>query len=207
MKNLSLAIMTKYPNALPSKDYIVRNDGEGDYIAFWDYAEEPKPTVAEMEAWWFDYRMKEKRREMSEACNQAILGNFFSPSVGYEFEFAEYDQSNMTQQMLLLIADPTITTVNWKIADQSIVTLTREQFFAMVNDANLHKRNNLSKFWQKEAELKTYTTFEQIDEMTWDDEESGVIAPETPVEEIPVEETPVEDVPTETIGEEGTTTP
>lgn len=195
MINLSQAIITKYPNAMPIKDFIVRNDGEGDYIAYWNYAEEPKPLEEEIEAWWFEYRKNQKRREMSEACNQAILGNFFSSSVGYEFEFTEYDQSNMTQQMLLLIADPTITTVNWKIADQSIVTLTREQFFAMVNDANLHKRNHLSKFWQKEAELKTFTEFEQIEKMTWDDETSGgIVTPETPTEE----------TPTDTSGEEGT---
>jgi hypothetical protein len=180
MTNIALAILSKYPNAIPSKDFIIRSNEEGQYIAEWNL-DDSMPTNEELESWYFDFLYEAKREEMSRACNEAILENFFSPATGFTFEFKEYDQSNFTQQMLLLIANPSITEVQWKTVDAGIVTLTREQFFAVVEDANIHKRNALSKFWAKEAELKTFTTTEQIQKMEWNETEEPVV--EEPVTE------------------------
>lgn len=166
--NKTLAILWKYPTLDQTKDFRVTDLFDRQEISDWNN-DNPMPTEEDLTAWWLEYTRERKRAEMSRACNLAILGNFVSPSTGYEFEFSEYDQSNMTQQMLLLVADPTVTSVNWKIADQSIVVLTRDQFFGVINDANLHKRENLSKFWQIEAFLKSYTTLDQIEAVKWDD--------------------------------------
>lgn len=45
------AIMYKYPNTDPTKDFIVQNDGEGSYIAEWNLRA-PIPTQKELESWW-----------------------------------------------------------------------------------------------------------------------------------------------------------
>lgn len=41
------AIMYKYPNTDPTKDFIVQNDGEGSYIAEWNLRA-PIPTQKEL---------------------------------------------------------------------------------------------------------------------------------------------------------------
>lgn len=59
--NKALAILHKYPQADPIDDFRVRDDGTGTpVIEFWnvkDGAGEivPKPTDAEVEAWWQEY--------------------------------------------------------------------------------------------------------------------------------------------------------
>ncbi|WP_282627632.1 XkdW family protein [Bacillus subtilis] len=45
------AIMYKYPNAVPRKDFELRNDGNGSYIEKWNLRA-PLPTQEELQAWW-----------------------------------------------------------------------------------------------------------------------------------------------------------
>ncbi|MEC1627592.1 XkdW family protein [Bacillus mojavensis] len=45
------AIMYKYPNATPRKDFELRNDGNGSYIEKWNLRA-PLPTQEELQAWW-----------------------------------------------------------------------------------------------------------------------------------------------------------
>lgn len=166
--NIVLAIQYKYPNANSQRDFRVEDRGEGQFLADWKLTE-TEPTTEELNEWWKEYRRNQKLNELKLAVNQAILGDFLSATTGHTYEFAEYDQSNMTQQMLLLVSNPAITTVDWKTVDAGIVTHTRDQFFGVVNDANLHKRGNLVKFWGKEALLKGAITLEEIEAITWED--------------------------------------
>lgn len=164
--NIVNAILYKYPNANSQRDFRVEDRGEGQFLADW-HLSETEPTQAELEEWWKEYKRNEKLLELKRNVNEAILGNFISPTTGHEYEFSEYDQANFTQQMLLLVADPTITTVDWKTVDAGIISHTRDQFFAIVNDANAHKRGNLSKFWNLEAQLKLATTIPEIEAIVW----------------------------------------
>lgn len=45
------AIMYKYPDAVPRKDFELRNDGNGSYIEKWNLRS-PIPTQKELETWW-----------------------------------------------------------------------------------------------------------------------------------------------------------
>lgn len=45
------AIMYKYPDAVPRKDFESWNDGNGSYIEKWNLRA-PIPTQKELEAWW-----------------------------------------------------------------------------------------------------------------------------------------------------------
>lgn len=51
------AIMYKYPNAVPRKDFELRNDGNGSYIEKWNIRA-PLPTQEELEAWWEESQKK-----------------------------------------------------------------------------------------------------------------------------------------------------
>ncbi|MED4802655.1 XkdW family protein [Bacillus atrophaeus] len=51
--NLGEAILYKYPNADPTTDFIIQNNGDGtpSYIAQWNMRA-PIPTEADLQAWW-----------------------------------------------------------------------------------------------------------------------------------------------------------
>ncbi|KAA6482263.1 hypothetical protein DX928_03930 [Bacillus swezeyi] len=45
------AIMWAYPDAIPNKDFVLRNDGDGTYIERWNLRA-PIPTEEELQMWW-----------------------------------------------------------------------------------------------------------------------------------------------------------
>ncbi|KXZ18770.1 phage portal protein [Bacillus nakamurai] len=45
------AIMYKYPETVPLKDFILRNDGNESYIEKWNI-NAPIPTKEQLQAWW-----------------------------------------------------------------------------------------------------------------------------------------------------------
>ncbi|KJH55724.1 MULTISPECIES: XkdW family protein [Bacillus subtilis group] len=45
------AIMYKYPEAIPKKDFVLRNDGNGSYIEEWNLRA-PIPTKEDLQLWW-----------------------------------------------------------------------------------------------------------------------------------------------------------
>lgn len=45
------AIMYKYPDAIPKKDFVLRNDGNGSYIEEWNLRT-PIPSEEELQLWW-----------------------------------------------------------------------------------------------------------------------------------------------------------
>ncbi len=167
--NIVYAIKHKYPTANSQRDFRVDDNGKGQFISLWELSE-TIPTTEELIEWWKEYIRSEKLKELKNKSSLAILGNFTSATTGHIYEFEEHDQANFTQQMLLLVSNPAITTVDWKTVDAGVVTHTREQFFAVVGDADSHKRGNMTKFWTKEAQLNSATTLDEINAVKWEDE-------------------------------------
>lgn len=165
-ENLALAIMTKYPSAILMEDFIVRNDGEGQYISEWNLPY-PQPTIEELEATFIDFIKKNKLDKLNEACNEQILNGFTSASTGFVFEFETHDQSNFTQQAILLLNDPTINSIPWKTLNMGIQNLTRSQYFTILKESETHKRNAIGKFWTLKAQVMGATTVEEIDAINW----------------------------------------
>jgi hypothetical protein len=166
--NIELAVMHKYPHATPNSNFFVRKNKEKAYIYEWNLTEK-KPSEEDLMNWWIDYKKQESLRALKNSVNQSITSSFTSIKTGHSYDFEEHDQSNMTQQMLLFVNNPTLNEVDWKTNDAGIVKHTREEFFAVVDDANNHKRSNLAKFWAKEFALKNATTVEEIEAITWED--------------------------------------
>lgn len=55
----------KYPDADSTVDFIVRDDGNGSFIAFWDTVKlGPQPTPAQLQSWELDAAKYFKRREI-----------------------------------------------------------------------------------------------------------------------------------------------
>jgi hypothetical protein len=108
-----------------------------------------------------------KNIQLTDACNSEIVSGFLSASTGYTFEFEVHDQSNFTQQSVLLLNDPTIATVSWKTANNGIQTLTRDQFFTVVKESEQHKRANIGKLWQLKALVEQATTIEEVEGINW----------------------------------------
>jgi XkdW protein/Domain of unknown function (DUF4376) len=163
--NIALAIRHMYPNADSLRDFKVQDDGKGQYIAEWSI-KEAQPTKEELQVAWIDYLKSEKLEELNVACQSTILGGF-TASNGHVYQFDFKDQDNIAQQMLFIVNDLTIATIDWKTIDAGIVTHTRDEFLQMCKDADNHKRSNFAKYWTLEAQLNTLTTEDEIKNINW----------------------------------------
>lgn len=105
--------------------------------------------------------------QLNETCEKAILAGFTSDATKHSYTFSQYDQLNFTQQMLLIISDATITSVEWKTADAGTVTLTREEFLEVCKEAEAHKRSKLVAYWNCKSQVLATTTKDQVDAIAW----------------------------------------
>ena len=164
--NIEQAILFKYPTAIPNTDFVITIDEQGEYISEWNLSE-PQPTTEELNEWYFQYKKEEKSIILKQESTLEIYGGFTSATTGHSYGFSEYDQNNFTQQMVLLLSDPTITEVEWKTVDAGVVVHTKEQFLGVISDANSHKRDILSRLWTKESQLEKTTIVEEVNAIVW----------------------------------------
>ncbi len=105
--------------------------------------------------------------QLNEGCEATILRGFTSVTTGHFYAFGSNDQSNFTQQMLLLIADPSLTEVTWKTEDAGVIEHTREQFLAVCREAEQHKRAQIGWYWRLKEQVESATTWQQVDAIAW----------------------------------------
>jgi hypothetical protein len=112
-------------------------------------------------------KKEDKIQELNNQCSQAILSGFVSATTGYQYGFSYEDQLNWTQQMLLIISDDTIQTVDWKTDAVGIVPHARDQFLAVCNEGGAHKRGCIEKFWSLRNQVVTATTIAELNHIYW----------------------------------------
>jgi hypothetical protein len=101
--------------------------------------------------------------------DNAILAGLVSSVTGveYEYPFDERAQLNMNGQLTMLVADPTIESVDWATENGQIVSHTRTQFIDLCKDAVAHKRTSFVRYWTRVAQASAATTVEEIDAVVW----------------------------------------
>ena len=163
--NISQAILWKYPQANPLYDFRVDVVDGTETLVTWS-SPDPRPTDTDLQSWWLECRRQQKLTELNGFCQSTIYSGFVGTN-GHSYQFEDKDQGNLTQQMVFLVNDPTITTVDWKTTDVGILTHTRDEFFQVCQDANNFKRTNFGKYWQLEANVKAATTEDEINSINW----------------------------------------
>jgi len=111
----------------------------------------------------------EKIAELNNACEATILAGFYCEATGHVYEFSAYDQMNFTQQYLILTSNLELTApILWKTEDAGVVEHTREEFIAVCETAEKHKRGNIEKYWQLKAQVENAATFEEVNAVQWE---------------------------------------
>ncbi|UFJ40091.1 hypothetical protein LOK74_18945 [Brevibacillus humidisoli] len=121
-----------------------------------------RQTNAPLEEW-----KEAKIAQLDGMAERDILSGFTSQTTGHFYRFNQLDQMNFTQQMLLLVADQSIAEVSWKTEDAGVVVHTREQFLAVTNEAEQHKRSLMERYWTLKAQAQDATTKEEVDTINW----------------------------------------
>lgn len=162
----TLAIQYMYPNAVIFVDFSVVNDGSGnETIDMWNLSN-PQPTDTDLQTAWIGYCKQNKISELNDSCQNTIYSGFTGTN-GHKYQFGEKDQGNLTQQMLFIVNDTTITSVQWKTEDVGILSHTRADFLQVCLDADNFKRSNFGKYWNLESQVNAATTEDAINAITW----------------------------------------
>lgn len=110
--------------------------------------------------------------EYSKVCEDHILSGFHSETTDAQYGFTIKDQSNLTQQLLLLSLNSASDPVKWKTDDKGVIELTKEQFINVCREGEEHKRNKMNEYWSlKEHLISTVKTYKEFDQLESYDEE------------------------------------
>lgn len=111
-----------------------------------------------------------KIAELDQMCNQTILSGFTSLALGqeYHYPFDEEAQRNLTGALTLLNADPTLTTVEFKVLDiGKFVDHTRDQFLQVCKDAFAFKSSMIKKYHDLKDQVNAATTVDEVNAIVW----------------------------------------
>jgi hypothetical protein len=102
--------------------------------------------------------------KLKEECSNAIYDGFdFN---GAHFGFNVHDQSNFTQQLLLIVAGNT-TPIQWKTKNVGVINLTVQEFQAVIGEATNHKMTEQAKYWTIEQLVVASQTKEEVTAIEW----------------------------------------
>ncbi len=109
-----------------------------------------------------------KYQELTRKCNSSILSGFETED-GKFYQFDEKDQTNFTQQTMMLIMDSSIENVLWESGDRDgkFVAYTKMEFLQLVALAGVHKNSNIEKLAILRGKLEQATTVEEIKAIEW----------------------------------------
>lgn len=116
----------------------------------------------------FSTLQQKKIEELDQACESAIMTGFQSKTTGYFYRFNRDDQLNFTQQMLLMIANPSNTEVVWKTEDAGPILHSKDEFLSVVSEAETHKRGCMQRYWELKSQAQSATTEEELNLITWE---------------------------------------
>lgn len=115
-----------------------------------------------------EHYKQDKISELNEACEETILAGFYCEATGHYYEFSAYDQMNFTQQYIRLMANPNEAgPIRWKTEDAGVIEHTREEFLAVCDAAEVHKRGNIEHYWKLKERVGQATTFEEVNAIHW----------------------------------------
>jgi len=113
------------------------------------------------------HHKRQKIEELNAKCEYEIMKGFLDETTGYYFGFSLIDQMNFTQQYLLFLANPELSSVEWKTENAGVVQLSRDEFFAVCNSAERHKRSMIQKCWELKAQVEAAKSFDEVDAIKW----------------------------------------
>lgn len=99
-----------------------------------------------------------------------LNSSFFTSAIGstpVEFSYDTVSQDRFTKKSTLLSLNPTITSVDWKSKSNGFITVTRDQFITILNDAATHETTLAFKLLHVEANIINATTKDQVDLINW----------------------------------------
>ncbi|MFB6364430.1 hypothetical protein ACFCP7_10245 [Paenibacillus elgii] len=113
--------------------------------------------------------LKEKKlTQLRLQCEHRILSGFSSVRTKHKYSYSVYDQINTTGQIVMLLADDSITDVVWKTEDQGFVKHTREEFISVVSEADAHKKSCLTRYRQLKEQLNVARNVEELEHIQWE---------------------------------------
>lgn len=110
---------------------------------------------------------KAKVEALKYQCTETTSSGFYSKSTGYEIGFSDADQRNMSNQLILFLADPSKTGCDWKMKSGDVHYLTKEQFVTLSVEGEEHTRSNIGKLWKLSTLVEGASSKAAVHNVKW----------------------------------------
>lgn len=113
-----------------------------------------------------DFIITQKIKVVNENVGKSCYKGFTSASTGFVFETAEHDQTNFSRRMLTVLNNPAKMSVQWKIADGSVQTLTREDFLTVCDELDEFITSKVNAGWAIKSNLRNATSLPELNDIS-----------------------------------------
>lgn len=101
--------------------------------------------------------------------NQALTAPYNSTVVGKEIDYNQTSLLNVQGLINYMQSNPSITSIQFRCADNSFVTLTFAQLQSLLQEMISHGLALYQKKWQLESQIQSATTVLQVQSIVWGD--------------------------------------
>lgn len=169
MMDITKAVEHHYPDLKAGVNFIVSTDAYGEQtLTYWDNGTgKPLPSKDDLNQWWLDYLKAQRKAEITNACEATLSGGFSYTAVGKAFAVDAQSWALILGEYAFLQANADATPQVLTAADGSAVTLTRDQFFALVAGARDFVGQNRQKERDLHAQIDAAKTEDDIQAIQW----------------------------------------
>lgn len=168
---LTLSIM--YPNINKSQYEIMQTADGTIQITRWDPTDVPKPSDSDVVNYWntqmMDYFRSQKKAELSQQCNQAIIAGFSSSALGvaHTYPSDEEAQRNFHSELDRLNYDPNYTASSFKTLDAGYLSHTKAQLIQVFVDGHTYGRQQIAHLNTLKSQIDAAQTQTDLNAITW----------------------------------------
>jgi hypothetical protein len=163
--DITKAIDFHYPGH--SSDYNISTDVYGvQHIIYWGLPD-PVPSDSDLQAWWLDYLRSQKKAEIANECEATLSGGYSYADVQKSFPVDPQSWALVLGEYAFLQANENATPQALTATDGSVVTLTRDQFFALVAGARDFVGRAQQKVRDLYAQIDQASTEDAVNAITW----------------------------------------
>lgn len=109
-----------------------------------------------------------KVAEVNEKVGEVVKTQFTSKVTGHSYHTEIHDQLYFQRNLITLISDPDIESIEHKNSEGDIILHSREEYIAMTEELNRYINKNVQRGWELKEAARSAQSIEELEEINID---------------------------------------